>query len=802
MKRNLVSSIRIASCAAAYIASCTAWLGLPAAALAQAAPAGQADRTNLLPNPSFEADTNRAPTGWHSQNWNGKPGFSYPQAGHTGQRSVMISSDEGADACWTCTVPVEPFAKYRLSGWIKTENLKVTTGRGAMLNIHNLQPVATSPLTGTTDWTQVEVTFDTKDQDALQINCLYGSWGLATGKAWYDDLKLELVSKSTAPEPRITIDAAKTGAPISKYVYGQFIEHLGRCIYGGIWAEMLEDRKFFYDVGAKESAWKPIGPANAVTMIREKPFVGEHTPQIALPGDGKPSGIAQSGLGLAAGKSYVGRIWLAGTPESGPVQVALVWGAGPNDRQTVKIERLSPEFAQTPLSFTAGAGTDDGRLEITSSGKGSFRVGTVSLMPADNVAGMRADTLKLLKELNSPVYRWPGGNFVSGYNWKDGIGDPDRRPPRKNPAWQGLEHNDFGIHEFMTFCREIKTEPYVTVNSGQGDVQMAVDEVQYANGAADTPMGQLRAKNGHPEPYGVKYWSIGNEMYGDWQLGHMPLEKYVDKHNQFAEAMRKVDPSIQLIAVGAAGPWSERMLTDCAGHMELMSEHFYCGSQPGLLGHMRQIPGEVHRIAEAHRGYRKTIPALTGRNIRVALDEWNYWYGPELYGEIGARYFLKDALGIAAGLNEFARQSDIYFMANYAQTVNVIGAIKTSKTAAEFDTTGLVLKLYREHFGVIPVATQTTPLLDAQAAWSEDHKTLTIAVANPSLSEVSIALNLSGAKLAGTGTRWQIAGNDPMAYNEPGQPPRVSIETAPVDHITDKLTVAPCSVTLFSLNVQ
>ena len=174
-------------------------------------------------------------------------------------------------------------------------------------------------------------------------------------------------------------------------------------------------------------------------------------------------------------------------------------------------------------------------------------------MPADNILGWRADTLALLKELDSPVYRWPGGNFVSGYDWKDGIGDPDRRPPRKNPAWKGVEPNDVGLHEFMDLMREIGAEPFVAVNTGLGEVDAAAEQVQYANGAADTPMGKLRAENGHPQPFGVEWWAIGNEMYGDWQLGHMPLEQYVEKHKAVVDAMRAVDPTIRPIAVGAVG---------------------------------------------------------------------------------------------------------------------------------------------------------------------------------------------------------------------------------------------------------
>jgi len=603
----------------------------------------------------------------------------------------------------------------------------------------------------------------------------------------------------TAREPRITIDAAKTGEPISKYIYGQFIEHLGRCIYGGIWAEMLEDRKFFYPVGAKESPWEPLAGRDGTTMDKADSFVGDHTLRIAVPG-----GIVQGGLGLIKGKKYVGRIWLKGTDGAGPVEVSLIWGEGAKDRQTVRIGKLPADYAETPLEFTAGATTDDGWIEIKApSGKGAFHVGTVSLMPADNVQGMRADTLAVLKELDAPVYRWPGGNFVSGYNWRDGIGDRDRRPPRKNPAWKGVEHNDFGLDEFMAFCRLLGAEPYIAVNSGLGDAQSAVEELQYANGGADTPMGKLRAANGHAEPYGVRWWGIGNEMYGNWQLGHMPLEEYTKKHNQFAETMRAADSSIRLVAVGNAGPWSEAMMRQCADHMDLMSEHFYAREKPDLAAHVRQVPDQIRRKADAHRRYRRELESLKGKDIRIAMDEWNYWwYGPQLYGEYGTRYFLKDALGIAAGIHEYARQSDIVFMANYAQTVNVIGCIKTTKTAAAFDTTGLVLALYRKHFGTLPVAATATAPLDAAAAFSEDRKTLTLAVVNASLEKADVALEVQGAQLTGAGRRWEITGPGPDAYNEPGKPPSVTVSESAVRGITDRISVAPASVTLLALEVK
>jgi alpha-N-arabinofuranosidase len=415
---------------------------------------------------------------------------------------------------------------------------------------------------------------------------------------------------------------------------------------------------------------------------------------------------------------------------------------------------------------------------------------------------MRADTLALLKELDSPVYRWPGGNFVSGYDWKDGIGDRDRRPPRKNPAWTGVEHNDFGLHEFMTFCRAIRSEPLVVVNSGLGKVGEAVAELQYCNDRAETPMGRLRAENGHPEPYRVTWWGIGNEMYGGWQLGHMPLKDYVQKHNEFAAAMRAQDPSIKLIAVGATGEWSEGIMQRCADHMDLISEHFYHGDKPDLAAHVRQLSDAIRHKAEAHRHYRRRFASLQGKDIDIALDEWNYWYGPHVFGELGTRYFLKDALGVAAAVHEYVRQSDIMFMANYAQTVNVIGCIKASKTDACFATTGLPLKLYRRHFGTTPVVAEADEPLDVAAALSGDGRTLTIGLVNPTMQPVDLPLTVKGAALAGTGNRWQIAGGDPLAYNEPGKPPRVRIEESAVPGMSDRIAVAPCSITLFALPLE
>ena len=656
--------------------------------------------------------------------------------------------------------------------------------------------------------------------------------------------------ESTAPE-RVVIDATAVGARISPLIYGQFIEHLGRCVQGGLWAEMLEDRKFFYPVTGEAPAWEMytpgstswegeghpyellvrspwliVGDKRAVRMVREGALAGEHSVELSPNGSGSGGASAPSGAGISgaashayadsgavglrqerltvrAGRAYVGRIVLAGAPTA-RVEVSLAWGGGSGARQTILLEGLGAGWSTRSFTFdvatdAAEGGTDNGRLEIVARGVGAVRVGAVSLMPADNRSGWRADTLARLRELDAPVYRWPGGNFVSGYDWRDGIGDRDRRPPRKNPAWKGVEANDVGLHEFMELCALVGAEPYVAVNSGLGDVASAAALVAYANGSVTTPMGGLRARNGHAAPFGVRLWAVGNEMYGDWQAGHMPLEAYVEKHRLMAAAMRAVDPAVQLVAVGSVGPWSRTMLSGAAADMSHISEHIYWQGKDDVAAHVAQVPAGIRAIAEAHRSYRRELPGLTPRDVRIALDEWNYWYGPFEYGELGTRYFLKDALGIAAGLHELARQSDLFVMANYAQTVNVLGAIKTTGGAAELEPTGLALALYRRHFGSLPVAVRSVAAaLDVAAAWTEDRAALTVAFVNAESRARRVRLEITGARLARAGgSRFVLTGATALSGNVPGQPRAADVVESAAPDPSAALELSPLSVTLF-----
>jgi len=679
-------------------------------------------------------------------------------------------------------------------------------------------------------------------------------------------LALTASAQTTAPSQPVVarIDAAKTGAPISPYVYGQFVEHAGNMIYNILWSEVLEDRKFYYPVGPKPpeeekparppggnlfgrmdagpGRWNPLGPLDTVVMDTKNPFVGDHTPLVTLAGD-EPRGIRQTGVKLTQGVTYHGRIQLAGDPTA-KVSVSLVWSALPGaPRQTVKLGQLDQDYRKFTFSFLAqNAGPAD--LEISATGRGSFHIGAVSLMPADNVQGWRSEPIAVLKSLRSGVYRFPGGNFVSAYEWRDGIGDPDRRPPIKDPVWKAVQSNDIGTDEFLTMCRLLEVDPYVTVNAGTGDAWSAAQWVEYTNGSVDTPMGRQRAANGHPEPYGVKFWGVGNEMWGDYQYGYMPLKMFLWKHNQFAKAMRRVDPSIKLIAAGAMpdtmtgakqalllgkdvvpdylspADWTGAMLTDCFENIDLISEHFYnYGGTHFSLKENKQVPNDpnepvtdwmrrganhVRIKVEEYREYEKRLPQLITHPKPINLDEWGYRGGN--YESYPAYAWI---------LQEMFRNSDLYQMA--AQTFATSLLTRDTPHPA-LTANGLVFKIYRDHFGSIPVAVTgnspqpkpTEPFggeqpavnagsdtfpVDVVAAWTSDRRTLTIAVLNPTDMEQPLQLDLAGADLAGAGTLWRLASTRADA-KEP------TITASPIAAVPAALTLPRFSISIYEFPVK
>jgi alpha-L-arabinofuranosidase len=674
-----------------------------------------------------------------------------------------------------------------------------------------------------------------------------------------------------SPAPVANIDAAKTGAPISPYVYGQFLEHAGSLIYSSLWSEMLDDRKFYYDVTNRVAAdpnagqggfggfgpgrrrnvgpgrWNPVGPADSVAMDANQPLVGDHTPLITLAGD-EPRGIRQIGINFVKGESYDGRVQLAGDAGA-KVSVCIVWGTNAGAaRQTIQLGKLNHDYKKFTFSLKA-ENSGPAEFEIIGTGTGAFHVGAVSLMRSDNIHGFRPDAVAVLKSLRSGVYRLPGGNFVSAHEWRNAIGDPDKRPPIYDPVWRALQPNDIGTDEFMILCKLLDVEPYITVNAGTGDEMSAAQYVEYANGSTATPMGKLRAINGHPEPYHVKFWGIGNEAWGfSYQYGAMRLNQFEFKHNQFARAMKQVDPSIQLIASGAmpdtmtgskeslnlgtnlvpaylsSADWTGGLLSGCFDNFDLISEHFYnYGGTHFSLAEGRQVPNDPHEPVtdwmrrpanhirlkyEEYKDYEKLLPQLVAHPKPLNIDEWAYSGrgGTSLYPFYPSHSLV---------FHEMFRHSDLFQMAAYTFATSLLARTETNVT---LNANGLVFKIYRDHFGSVPVevagnspqpkptdppggeqpavnAGSDTFPVDVVAAWTADHHVLTVAVLNPTDVEQSLKINFSGVHLSGKGTLWRLA-----STAENGQNPVIT--DSPVESLPESFTLPRFSVNIYELDAK
>lgn len=662
-----------------------------------------------------------------------------------------------------------------------------------------------------------------------------------------------------------SIDAGARGVPIQPLIYGLFIEQAGSLLEGGFRAELLDDRKFYFAVGQQPPAtgrgnrggprrtWQPLATDGSVTMDSAHAYASAHVPVVTLAGT-ESRGIRQSGVAIKAGKEYRGRIVIAGDPGA-VVSVSLIWGEGSAGRQTVRLPPLSGTWATRTFHFPAPPTTSDSaRFEISGTGRGRFRVGAVSLMPADNIEGFRRDVVTALATLHSGVYRFPGGNFVSGpFDWRDAIGDADKRPPRWDPVWGALQPNDFGLDEFVTLCRLLDVQPYITVNAGFGDAWSAAQQVEYANGSISTPMGRLRAANGHAKPYGIKYWGIGNEMWGDWQYGYMSVDQWISKQGQFAREMRKADKTITLIAPGAMpdamtgsgmakkltgkvvaeemGPadFSAALLSRSIDDFEILSQHFYVyagthydleqGKQvpddPNMpLVEWARKPASMVRVEYEHyQTYLDKIPAMRRKHVTIALDEWAY------PGTAPGAY--KPVLAYAWALNELTRHSDVFTMGGFTFAGSTLSS---SRTEAVLNPIGLMFALYSQHYGRIPLAVSgnspqpertgrvggetpnvnagsPTYPIDVAAALSEDERTLTVSVVNPTETVRQLQLDLRGLGISGPGTVWRMAPPSITSANLVGREPQVRVEETSAD-ASGVLSIPAISVGVYSFPIR
>jgi alpha-N-arabinofuranosidase len=642
-----------------------------------------------------------------------------------------------------------------------------------------------------------------------------------------------------------------------------FIEPIGGLIARSLWAEMLDDRKFFYPIvsedrdpptpqnaegrpGINYRKWRPIGGKDSVSMDHHDPYAGAQCASVVVD-NGSPRGLGQRGLGLVKGKVYRGHLLLSGDLTA-RAQVALIWGPAPADRQVVTLPAPGPTWRSVAFEFTARADSADAELQITGTGSGRFRVGVVSLMPADNVDGWRSDTTTLLRTLHSGFWRLPGGNFLSNWDWHSALGARDKRSPMFDYAWSAMQPNDLGMDEYMELTQLIGVEPYVTVNAGLGDSNSAAEEVAYLNGLPGSEWSAKRAANGHPEPYRVRFWNIGNEPYGWWQIGKTTLDYFMIKHNEFAAAMRAVDPSIILIGSGAMPDqlhprdakenptldsirprfgteqdWTGGLLAKAWGNFDGLSEHWYdraekrpdASEADEVLEFVRSPSNQVRMKAEEWAIYLQRFPEMKAKRIFLSMDEFAY---------TGAPANLKLALAYSMVLQEMLRHTDAMTMSAFTTGVSTLDI---TKTAAVLNSTGEVFKLYGEHFGsgTIPLvvdgnAPQPAPRfpagfdhpqvragsstfpLDVIAGLSPDRRRLRIGVVNATRDAQSIELTLKGLLVSGRGTAWHLTGTSLDSANRVGQPPGVTIQESHVPMLARSLSVPPISTTIYEFPVS
>jgi alpha-N-arabinofuranosidase len=437
--------------------------------------------------------------------------------------------------------------------------------------------------------------------------------------------------------------------------------------------------------------------------------------------------------------------------------------------------------------------------------------------PLSDDRGFRRDVLDAMRPLRMPILRWPGGNFVSGYTWTDGIGPVDKRPRRLELAWHDVESNRFGTDEYIAYCRALDTEPFICVNMGTGTMKEARSWVEYCNGTSDTYWANLRREHGHAEPYNVNYWGLGNEMYGNWQIGALSAEDYVKKATEFAKVMLWTDPSIELVSCGHTGSaaWDRTVLEGLAKFIRYHSIHIYTGNpdyaenvyQPHLaeweLDNMRT---EIDRVRK-QQGIE--------HEIKVAYDEWNVWYRAHQPERLEERYDLSDALAVAAYLNIFVRQADIVTVANLAQMVNVIAPIFTSPEGLYLQTIYHPLALLAEHTQEIALATwvespnfslpatlegQDKPsraaklgefdVLDVAATRSEDRGTLVVSLINRDAARpMDVAIELGTGRVSGTIQRFEVNGSDVHGINDFDNPWHVAVKESSEQQSGDRLLI-------------
>jgi alpha-L-arabinofuranosidase len=639
----------------------------------------------------------------------------------------------------------------------------------------------------------------------------------------------------------VVIDATRVENAIGQDLYGQFAEFMFEDVKFGLHAELIRNRSFeeapnaiglsrFWerepddrnDDPALRFHWDatvsypPGGAAASAGGQRTG-----HSLRIDVKErDGQRRGVNQGRIPLREGVPYQGYVWIRTETFEGTLTVALERDQTGGERYaSTDLPGVAADADWTQHHFSLVPTRTDplAKLAILVNGRGRVWLDQVSLMPGDAVDGVRADVFTRVKALQPAFIRWPGGNVAQDYHWRWGVGPRDRRLTWTNLSWWNEpEPSDFGTHEFIQFCRNVGAQPHLVVNvEGRGATAAdAAAWVEYVNGTAASRQGALRAANGHPEPFGVTTWELGNEIWGTWVRGHSDAQTYARNYSRYHAAMKAVDPSIRFIAVGDNDlAWNRTVLQMAGRNIDWLAVHHYYGlsEMAGDPLNLMARPLFYERFyAQMARLMRELVPA---RRIKLVINEWNTSLPS------ARQHSMESALYGARLMNVFERSAGVVEMTAVSDLVNGWngGIIQASRHGVFVTPTYLAIKLYRDHLGSERLAATVTgptfnttregtdvPFVDVVATRAAGGRRIFLKAVNTHPERaITTSVRLTGADVAPSGEVAVLTADSLHTANSFTTPDAVAIRQAPIATGREfEIALPKHSVSVLTLDVE
>ncbi|HEY5909352.1 MAG TPA: alpha-L-arabinofuranosidase C-terminal domain-containing protein [Verrucomicrobiae bacterium] len=682
-----------------------------------------------------------------------------------------------------------------------------------------------------------------------------------------------MINSDAADQPvsaTLVIDATAVSAfPIPRELTGKFCEHLGANIYNGMDAQILRNPTF-----ADYPFWTgQMSPDGITTFHFERPSIeGELRrqairagwPEAELPGllkarndslacfwaragrdddvqispDTGPQGGRAQRLELRPGAGVRQWAWLplhrtrqyeiqilARSPDMASLRVTLSAAQDQAPTAEVNVSGLGPGWRKLTGSILVprdAAADAPYCLTLSAETGGQLVLGHVFLRPADHVNGADPDVIRLLKESRLPLLRWPGGNFVSAYHWEDGVGPVESRPTKPNYAWGGVEPNTFGTDEFIAFCRAVGCEPMICVNAGTGTPAEAARWIEYCNGPATSPMGGRRAANGHPEPYRVRRWEVGNELWGHWQAHWTTASGYVDRYRQFSRAMLESAPDIQLLACGApvlwGKNWNDTLIAGLAGDIRSFTDHPLIGGDTPRATDPLDVFRDFMRVPDILErkwgDLREDASRGGAKDVRLAVTELQMFAHLGAAAGAGEKERLnRENLVNPATLGEALYDTLIYHAAarlqpfvslvTHSATVNHGGGLRKERERVYANPCHYAHLLLAEFAGAKAVKStlqgpseraplvlpeirnaggdQSFGVVDALVALSPKDELLLSAVNRGTAGPINLTVKLGSFRAAGSAEVFALSGPVPWAVNTLAEPDAIRPVRSPAE---------------------